>query len=220
MTTRSLTKGDQARERVLEAVIDAVAERGLADLSVADIGELAGMSAGHVLYYYGTKDALFVAALQHSEGLLDDARARLSSSKSSPERRLKSYVAMYLPTGLRDARWSLWVEVWNRSMTHPELSSVQLELDARWQQDLDAIISDGIAAGEFVVADLDHLLETVSSLLDGVAVRMITGTPGLTRKAAVRLATSACCTLLGIAPSQVGSGNPHRRSSRSNDSSP
>jgi AcrR family transcriptional regulator len=199
VASRSLTKGDQARERVLEAVIDAVAERGLADLSVADIGELAGMSAGHVLYYYGTKDALFLAALQHSEGLLDEGRARLLSSRSGPERRLKNYVALYLPTGLRDARWSLWVEVWNRSMTQPEFSSVQLELDARWQRDLDAIIADGLAAGDFVVDDRSNVVETVSSLLDGVAVRMITGTPGLTRKAALRLAASACCTLLGIA---------------------
>ena len=68
------------------------------------------MSAGHVLYFYGTKDALFLAALQHSEGLLDEGRARLLASRSAPERRLKNYIALYLPTGAQDARWSLWVE--------------------------------------------------------------------------------------------------------------
>ena len=62
-------------------------------------------------------------------------------------------------------------------MTQPEFSSIQLELDARWQRDLVAIISDGIAAGDFLVDDAANVVETLSSLLDGVAVRMMTGTP-------------------------------------------
>jgi AcrR family transcriptional regulator len=194
------TKGDKARERVLDAVVEAVAARGLADLSIADIGDAAGMSAGHVMYYFGTKDALFVEALRHSEGFLDGARSALLARAGSPTRTLRDYVALYLPTGKRDARWSLWLEVWNQSLTHPELSSVQLELDARWQRDLESIIQAGVATSDFEVADPALALETVSSLLDGVAVRMITGTPSLGRRKAITLATAACGKLLSDRP--------------------
>ena len=199
MASRSLTKGAKSRERILEAVIEAVAARGLADLSVADIGAAAGMSAGHVMYYFNTKDTLFVEALQHSEGLLDNDRARLLSRTDTPAKLLHDYIALYLPTSTRDARWSLWLEVWNRSLTHPELSSIQLELDARWQHDLESIVRNGLASSSFAVTDVGAAVETITSLLDGFATRMLTGTPGLDRHHAIRLATSASQTLLGYA---------------------
>ena len=199
MASRSMTKGAKSRERILEAVIEAVAARGLADLSVAEIGAAAGMSAGHVMYYFATKDTLFVEALQYSEGLLDNDRTRLLSRTDAPAKLLHDYISLYLPASARDARWSLWLEVWNRSLTHPELGSIQLELDARWQHDLDSIVRNGIACSTFVVTDVRATVETISSLLDGFAVRMLTGTPGLGRRHAIRLATSASLTLLGCA---------------------
>ena len=70
------------------------------------------------------------------------------------------------------------------------------ELDSLWQRDLESIIRHGIASSNFEVADTGFAVETVSSLLDGIAVRMITGTPGLDRRQAIRLATAACSKLL------------------------
>jgi AcrR family transcriptional regulator len=199
VASRSMTKGAKSRERILEAVIEAVAARGLADLSVADIGAAAGMSAGHVMYYFNTKDTLFVEALQYSEGLLDNDRARLLNRTDTPAKLLHDYIALYLPASTRDARWSLWLEVWNRSLTHPELNSIQLELDARWQHDLESIVRNGLARSSFAVTDVGATIETITSLLDGFATRMLTGTPGLDRHHAIRLATSASQTLLGYA---------------------
>lgn len=43
----------------------------------------AGMSTGHVMYYFGTKDALFLEALRHSEGSLDNTRLRLMNRTGS-----------------------------------------------------------------------------------------------------------------------------------------
>jgi AcrR family transcriptional regulator len=197
VATPTVTKGERARARVLDAVIDAVAARGLADLSIAEIGEAAGMSAGHVMYYFGTKDALFVEALRHSEGFLDSARLRLLNRTGSPPKILRDYSALYLPVSDRDARWSLWLEVWNQSLTNPDLGAVQLELDARWQLDLESIIHSGVKSSDFVVPDTNIAVDVISSLLDGIAVRMITGTPGLDRRKAIGLATSACEQLLG-----------------------
>ena len=202
MATSAVTKGDRARERVLDAVIDAIASRGLANLSIAEIGDAAGMSAGHVMYYFGTKDALFLEALRHSEGSLDSTRLRLMNRTGSPPKILRDYIALYLPASDRDARWSLWLEVWNQSLTSPDLGSVQLELDARWQLDLESIIQRGLKSDDFVVADTNLAVGVISSLLDGIAVRMITGTPGLDRRKAIRLATSGCEQLLGKRNSQ------------------
>ncbi len=107
---RSLRKGAQARRRVLDAVVDAIGREELTNLSVAEIGGAVGMSAGHVLYYFGTKDTLFVEALKEVEAQLDDERAAIVASAATPPRRLYRYFKLYLPTNARDPRWSLWIE--------------------------------------------------------------------------------------------------------------
>jgi AcrR family transcriptional regulator len=196
MAKRSLPKGAQARRRVLDAVVDAVAQRGLANLSVAEIGAAAGMSDGHVLYYFGTKDTLFVEALKHVEAQLDPARAALTASTEDPRRRLRAYLALYLPTGPRDPRWALWVEVWDRSLTDPDLRTTQLELDARWQHDLTTIIQDGIDAGHFHPASVTTAAEAIAALLDGLAIRTVTGDPGTDSSASLRIAEASCALLL------------------------
>jgi AcrR family transcriptional regulator len=197
MAQRSLPKGAQARRRVLEAVVDAVAAKGLANLSVAEIGGAVGMSGGHVLYYFGTKDTLFVEALKHVESALDQPRAELVADTRPPTKRLRRYVELYLPTGRSDPRWSLWVEVWSRSLTDPDLCAVQLELDARWQRDLATLVRAGIASGDFRCSDVDAGTSAVAALLDGLAIRVMTGGPAADSAATVALGAAGCLRLLG-----------------------
>ncbi|CAM5697951.1 TetR family transcriptional regulator [Streptomyces californicus] len=55
------------REDVLAAVMAAVAERGLDGLTMAGLGRAVGMSSGHLLYYFRTKDELLLRTLEWSE---------------------------------------------------------------------------------------------------------------------------------------------------------
>ncbi|RAS31056.1 TetR family transcriptional regulator [Streptomyces avidinii] len=48
------------REDVLAAVMGTVAERGLDGLTMAGLGREVGMSSGHLLYYFRTKDELLL----------------------------------------------------------------------------------------------------------------------------------------------------------------
>jgi AcrR family transcriptional regulator len=199
MAPRSLAKGARARQRVLQAVIESVAVRGLAALSVADVAAAAGMSPGHVMYYFSTKDVLFIEALKYSEALLDEQRANLLQTPDTPMHRLRDYIAVYLPTGRHDARWSLWIEVWNLSMTLPEMREVQLELESRWQRDLTAIVRDALSQAQAPTDRAEDVAETISSVLDGVSIRMITGSPGVDRERGLTIATEACTLVLGTA---------------------
>jgi AcrR family transcriptional regulator len=199
MAPRSLAKGVRARQRVLEAVIETVAVRGLAALSVADIAAAAGMSPGHIMYYFSTKDALFIEALKYSEALLDEQRADLLQTPDTPMHRLRDYIAVYLPTGRHDARWSLWIEVWNLSMTHPEMREVQLELEGRWQRDLTALVRGALTQAQAPTDRAEDVAETISSVLDGVSIRMITGAPGVDRERGLSIATEASTLVLGAA---------------------
>ncbi|HET7928729.1 MAG TPA: helix-turn-helix domain-containing protein, partial [Actinomycetota bacterium] len=58
------------REAVLQAALDVIVDRGLANTRMSDIAERAGMSAGHILYYFESKDDLLMELLRWSEDLL------------------------------------------------------------------------------------------------------------------------------------------------------
>ncbi|WP_380284531.1 TetR/AcrR family transcriptional regulator [Kitasatospora purpeofusca] len=189
------------REEVFAAARAAIAEHGLAKLTMAGLGKQLQMSAGHLLYYFGSKDQLLLETLRWSEDQLGvRRRAMLADGGRDVGRRLEEYTALYLPEGPGDPRWILWVEVWGRSPAGEELRQGQLEIEAPWQADLVALIEEGTAAARFGPGDATERAIQIRALLDGLAVPLALGLPGADRPRAHHLATTACAALLGRAP--------------------
>ena len=69
MTARR-TKGKEREELIVEAATQAIVERGLANVRIADIAERAGMTPGHVTYYFPSKIDLLMRAISASEEAL------------------------------------------------------------------------------------------------------------------------------------------------------
>src|SRR5260370_41282349 len=80
---RTMPRGEAARRRAMEAAIDAGAELGGDRVRMADIAARAGMSTGHILYFFGRKDALLLEALRWSgQDLIEPLQAALSRRRS------------------------------------------------------------------------------------------------------------------------------------------
>ncbi|MFE7189852.1 TetR family transcriptional regulator C-terminal domain-containing protein [Kitasatospora sp. NPDC057541] len=189
------------REEVFATARAAIAEHGLAKLTMAGLGRRLQMSAGHLLYYFGSKDQLLLETLRWSEEQLGTRRrAMLADGGRDVRQRLAEYTGLYLPEGPGDPRWILWVEVWGRSPASEELRQGQLEIEAPWQADLVALIEEGTAAARFAPGDAAERAIQIRALLDGLAVPLALGLPGATRPRAHHLATTACGTLLGAVP--------------------
>ncbi|MFF7456726.1 TetR/AcrR family transcriptional regulator [Kitasatospora sp. NPDC008115] len=186
------------REEVFAAARAAIAEHGLAKLTMAGLGKQLQMSAGHLLYYFGSKDQLLLETLRWSEEQLGNRRrAMLADHGHDVHRRLAEYTTLYLPEGPGDPRWILWVEVWGRSPASEELRRGQLEIEAPWQADLVALIEEGTATARFAPCDATERAVQIRALLDGLAVPLALGLPGTTHPRTHHLATTACTTLLG-----------------------
>ena len=56
---------EEAAQRMLDAAVRIVAERGLEYLTLAECGEAAGYSRGLAAHYFGTKDELIAAIANH-----------------------------------------------------------------------------------------------------------------------------------------------------------
>ncbi|MGA5816674.1 TetR family transcriptional regulator C-terminal domain-containing protein [Kitasatospora sp. NPDC094028] len=185
------------REEVLAAARAAIAEHGLAKLTMAGLGKQLQMSAGHLLYYFGSKDQLLLETLRWSEDQLGTRRrAALADRTRDAWSRLDDYLRLYLPEGPGDPRWILWVEVWGRSPASAEIRQGQQDIEAPWQADLVALIDEGTAAGHFAPGPAADRAVQLRALFDGLAVPVAIGLPDAHRAAALAQATSAATALL------------------------
>ncbi|MDF4253231.1 TetR/AcrR family transcriptional regulator [Streptomyces sp. WMMB303] len=173
----------QPREQLLATAMEMIAERGLDRLTMAALGREVGMSSGHLVYYFKTKDELLLQTLQWSEEQLGSARRTALARRVPARERLDALVALYLPQGHRDPHWALWLEVWNRSQSgDDEMRARQLELELSWHRDLVALLVEGTSRGEFAAVDADRFATRTRALLDGFGTHLVVGLPGVDRE--------------------------------------
>ncbi|WP_236240376.1 TetR/AcrR family transcriptional regulator [Streptomyces sp. CC228A] len=160
-----------------------IAERGLDGLTMAGLGREVGMSSGHLVYYFRTKDELLLQTLEWSEGRLGAERSALLSQQALPVAdRLAAYVELYVPEGPRDPHWTLWLEVWNRSQNaDADARARQAAIEGAWHRDLVALLAEGVSHGELRRVDPDRYATRLRALLDGFSVHVAVGIPGTGR---------------------------------------
>jgi AcrR family transcriptional regulator len=180
------SRADQRRARVLEATIAAIADVGVDALRMTDISERAGMTPGHILYYFGNKDRILIETLRWSEHDLAESR-RSAPARRDPRRRLRDLVDDYLPQGTADARWNLWMQVGIHPPSDDETRELLEQLTDLWREDLIGVVRDGIDKGVF--ADPSPGLEEFARrglwFLDGLSMSLLNGSPRLSREDAV-----------------------------------
>ncbi|MVO89774.1 TetR family transcriptional regulator [Streptomyces sp. p1417] len=175
-------KNAPPREDVMAAAMEMIAERGLEQLTMAALGREVGMSSGHLLYYFGSKDELLLRTLEWSEGRLGAERGRLLARTGPVRARLDAYVELYVPDGHRDPHWTLWLEVWNRSLNADEKGrDRQAAIERAWHRDLVALLAEGVSRGEFGAVDADRFATRLRALLDGFSIHVAIGLRGTSR---------------------------------------
>ncbi|MGW2845735.1 TetR/AcrR family transcriptional regulator [Streptomyces sp. NPDC001274] len=189
--------GHLARERMLEEAMTAIAEDGLASLTMSALAKRLGTSGGHILYYFGSKDRLLLEVLSWSENTLTEERRTLLAGRAGAGRKLDLFLELYLPRGPRDPRWTLWIELWARTASNEPLRQAQAEIDRGWQKDLETLLAQGVRQGRFA-ADLDPSAraDELLALLDGLSTRVALGQRGADRERALRMARSAAERLI------------------------
>ena len=164
---------EHPRERVMQEAWTLLTERGLADLSLSELGRRLDTSAGHLSYYFGSKSGLLLELLRWSEDELAEQLALVLESGGSAEERLHSLCMLNFPRAAGDPRWLLWVELWPRVMHEPALREAQLEFDAAWREAIARILGE-------LTDDVETLTQRVVALMDGLSVALLTGDTTLT----------------------------------------
>ena len=167
------------RARVVEAAMTAIAESGPDRVTVRQVASLAGMSPGHVTYYFSSREQILIESLRWSEDELAESRAQALARTRSPWGRVARFVELYLPQGPRDLRWNLWNQVQAKPPADLESRVMLAYIVKRWEDDLAAAIEAGIESGAFVSGiDPTSLALVTRLLLDGIGLEVTLDHPG------------------------------------------
>jgi AcrR family transcriptional regulator len=187
---------------ILDAAREVMVQRGIDATRVTDVAERAGVSHGLVHYYFPTKDDLVAATMRHAAGAGVERLRNRVAARGSATAKLETLLQLAIPSGpsAGDA-WVLWVDAWSAGLRDDTVRHVHEELDNAWAGTLVGIIDEGVAADEFVCADPEQTAMVLTSLIDGLALRLVLRRRGVTRAAILRLLRATAAEQLGLAPS-------------------
>jgi AcrR family transcriptional regulator len=172
----------ERREALIRAAMEVMAEQGASGSRLADIAARAGISPGHVLYYFESKADLFIQALRTVEDdMREDVLAATGSIASAAER-LDYLLEVAAPTGPGDFRLLLWLDAWELAPRDPAIAGELQRLEDRWIELLSGILEHGQTTGEFHHDDLAGFALSFSALMDGLTIQVVVGSPHVDRR--------------------------------------
>lgn len=158
-----------AKEALLQAAAELVAEQGVQRSSLADIGERAGYSRGLVNRHFGTKDTLIseLAALCQQSFI---GSVKLPSDETGVEHVLRladAYLGVYMsPEIYSRAFLVMWGEAFPGMAVEGEFA----EADARAKSSIADCVKRGIADGSVQPGvDIDAFAAALLGMLRGIA---------------------------------------------------
>jgi AcrR family transcriptional regulator len=162
------------RPQILAAAAEVIAERGVAGTRIADVAERCGVSPPALLYWFDSKEQLLAEALTADDDrFYEELEQRLDGADTPGER----MVALIETATEGAADFALWMELWTWALRDADLRAARERFDVRWRATIEAIIADGIAAGEFGAADPPGAALAIAALIDGLSAQAALGDP-------------------------------------------
>jgi AcrR family transcriptional regulator len=188
-TSRRREPPEVRREQLLDAAAKVFLDRGLAEATMADVAEAAGVAKGTIYLYFDSKSALLTAlrARYTNQWLEQSGRLDTPPSRGGYARQLRSFLgAMYDFSAA------------NQQLHHLLFHDAEVSEDEPLEQARAALtrfVTRGAEAGEF---PLDDPEETASFLLDGLHGLLLRSLHlGRSRREFTGAAWSLCARLLG-----------------------
>lgn len=173
------------RRQTIEATIAAIHAHGYDAVTMARVAARAGMSAGLIAHYFGSKGELLAATMR---SLLTDLQAlvsrRLAEAGSAPRARIAAIVsANFDETQSTPQIVAAWLAFWGQVPHEPALRRLQRVYSRRLESNLRRELGR-MGLGE---AERARLAECVASLIDGIWMRAALSDGDLDAPAARRL---------------------------------
>jgi AcrR family transcriptional regulator len=167
------------RQRLLDATVDCLVERGWSGTSTTLVSERAGVSRGAQLHHFPSKSALVLAAVEHLSEVRGAELREAARALPSGRRRTRAVLGM-LADHFTSPVFTAALELWVAARTDPELHEAVAPLEQRIGRDthrytveLLGVDESAPGARELVQATLDLVrgLGLANTITDDTARR-------------------------------------------------
>jgi AcrR family transcriptional regulator len=144
--TRARKRPEERREEIVAAAAAIALEGGLERITLRAVAERLGVRPGLITHYFPAAEDLVVEAFGRA-ALIERERFFPPGDGTATER-LRHFIG-YIHEGLSFPLARLWLNARHLSQFSPTLDAALEEQDALDRARLQALISEGVAAGEF-----------------------------------------------------------------------
>ena len=180
------------RDQIVQATIRCLAREGYSGLTMKKVAREAAVSQGILHYYFESKRAILIAALDLVMGDLDRRVAALSRGTRDARGRLRAVIRGCL--GLAEDNrefWVVFVEFWGEMMHDREMLRINAALYQRLRRTLGATVAQGIREGAFRRVEPEEAGAVVLALVDGLSLQRTFDPRALTLERAARACEDA-----------------------------
>lgn len=163
---------DQRREELIMATYLEVAEKGYSNVTLQDIAQRAGVSKGSTLYYFASKEDLFLGAAEWMSRCVQKRIDDSIETATNPVEKIRALINS-LFTSAQETR--------NFFLAYTDFVSMGTrnkrfhDLNARFYRDCGErdreIIEAGILSGDFRRVDVDDAISMLRALVDGLMLQ-------------------------------------------------
>ena len=166
--------GEKA-QRIVEAMRDSVARRGVAGSTFDQVAREAGVSRGLLHYYFGTKERLLAEVVRHDADVRMELLDQSLAGAATPDDVLQILVASLDDLIVREPELiTLVFELFVLSRRHEEVATEFSELVRRTRQRLADLLRAKQDEGAVRLgADAEDVADVLFAMADGMALRMI-----------------------------------------------
>jgi AcrR family transcriptional regulator len=168
---------DEASRRIMDSAMALLCEKGIAGLTLGEVGERAGYSRGLAAHHYGHKEGLLVALVEQIGKDVRDARQQVANWEPGLES-VVGIVGFYVGRhpSLDNTLRALHVLLSESVVTRGAVAQALERLNRESVSILEGHIRRGIEAGN-IRADVDPLAESVAIIgaMRGVSAQYLFG---------------------------------------------
>jgi TetR/AcrR family transcriptional regulator, transcriptional repressor of bet genes len=183
---------EERREQLIQATIRCVADRGLADTTIATVAQEAGLSQGIVNLHFRSKDGLLTETLRYlADEYRTACRDAAAAAERSPVEGLRAMVELdFRPRICARDKLAVWFAFWGERRFRPTYRRICAERDRSYDDMVRTTCARICEAGDYPDVDPALVADGLSALTDGLWLDLLVRPESMSRERAKRIALS------------------------------
>ncbi len=170
---------DQRREELIKATYFEVAEKGYSAVTLQDIAKRAGVSKGSTLYYFATKEDLFLGALEWMIEKFHEQIGEAIAQAEDPIEKVRALIGVIFSNAQESRQFFLaysdFVSIGTRNKRFHDQNAKFYDGCCGHNRE---VIENGINAGVFRQLDIEEASTMMRALVDGLMLQWFFSSEG------------------------------------------